>query len=220
MVQLLTMLYFYSAWDSRLRSRMMRTTTTSCTMLLSILYEKMRKAQLQHFKTVAHGKFEAPIYKTSERKGVLSTSHLVQIGTTPVFATWPSSNRDKKLRYSATILLRRSLLQLHHVPCDSPLLQWCPQKLGCIHMTSTAHQYIHLFTIFTTHSSLHGRVCPRLRLWMHCECIVNTLWTHCEYIVNTLWILNLSLVLPCGLTFLGEEFWTKRGVALISQTDD
>ena len=135
-------------------------------MLLSVVYEK---AQLQHFKTVAnHGKFEAPIYKTSERKGVLSTSHLVQ----PVLVL-KSRNRDE-LRYSATRILRRSLLQLHHVSRDSPLLQWCPQKLGGI------QQYIQLCTfvyyIYPTYydSSLLGFVC--LCLWIHCEYWICSFW--------------------------------------------
>ena len=196
------MLYLCSAWDSRLRSRMMRTTTTSCTMLLSIVYEK---AQLQYFKTVAtYGKFEAPIYKTSERKGVLSTSHLVQ----SVFAlTWSheiETSWDIPRQESCWILtfkprLRRSLLQLHHVPRDSPLLQWCPQKFGCMHTTRTS----------TSNCLLYLLLIPPYMGGLVCLCV----WIHCEYIVNTESV-------PCGLTFLGEEFWTKRGVALISQTDD
>jgi hypothetical protein len=174
------MLYLCSAWDSRLRSRMMRTTTTSCTMLLSIVYEK---AQLQYFKTVAtYGKFEAPIYKTSERKGVLSTSHLVQ----SVFAlTWSheiETSWDIPRQESCWILtfkprLRRSLLQLHHVPRDSPLLQWCPQKFGCMHTTrtSTSNCLLYIYYWF-------------LPTWAG-SCVYA-----CEYTVNTLWILNLSLV--------------------------
>ena len=95
--------------------------------------------------------------------------------------------------------LRRSLLQLHHVPRDSPLLQWCPQKFGCMHTTRTS----------TSNCLLYLLLIPPYMGGFVCLCV----WIHCEYIVNTESV-------PCGLTFLGEEFWTKRGVALISQTDD